>query len=107
MDSGPPNSSVPGILQERILEWVAKPSSRGLSQPRAQTQVSCVAGRIFTVWATREAHPVSLLIFSLDDLSFDVSGVLKSPLLIYFCQFLPLLHIISLYKYVLHFIVFG
>ena len=70
MDCGPPNSSVHGILQARILEWVAKPSSRGLSQPRAQTQVSCIAGRIFTVWATREAHSVSLLIFSLDDLSF-------------------------------------
>ena len=38
-----------GILQARILEWVAMPSSRGSSQPRDQTQVSCVAGRFFTV----------------------------------------------------------
>ena len=37
------------ILQARILEWVAMPSSRGSSQPRDQTQVFCVAGRFFTV----------------------------------------------------------
>jgi len=44
-----------GILQARILEWVAMPSSRGSFQLRGQTQVSCAAGRFFTVWATREA----------------------------------------------------
>ena len=38
-----------GILQARILEWVAMPSSRGSSQPRDQTQVSHVVGRLFTV----------------------------------------------------------
>jgi len=38
-----------GILQARILEWVAIPSSRGCSQPRDGTQVSCIAGRFFTV----------------------------------------------------------
>ena len=43
-----------GILQQRILEWVAMPSSRGSSLER--TQVSCSAGRFFTVWATREAQ---------------------------------------------------
>ena len=51
----PPGSSVPGILQTRILEWVAIPSSKGSSQPRDWMQVSCTAGRFFTVWATREA----------------------------------------------------
>ena len=44
----PPDSSVHGILQTRILEWVAIPFSRGSSRPRNQTQVSCVAGRFFT-----------------------------------------------------------
>ena len=39
---------VHGILQARILEWVAFPSSRGYSQPRDQTQVSRIAGRFFT-----------------------------------------------------------
>ena len=45
-----------GILQARILEWVAFPSFRGSSQPRDGTQVSCIAGRFFTSWATREKH---------------------------------------------------
>ena len=43
-------------LQVRILEWVAFPCSRGSSQLRDQTQVSCIAGRFFTSWATRESH---------------------------------------------------
>ena len=41
-DCSPPDSSVHGILQARILEWVAMPSSRGSSQPRDQTHVSCI-----------------------------------------------------------------
>ena len=44
-----------GILQARILEWIAFPFSRGSSQPRDQTQVSCIADGFFTCWATREA----------------------------------------------------
>ena len=44
--------SVHGISQARILEWVAIPFSRGSSQPRDQTWVTCIAGRFFTVWAT-------------------------------------------------------
>ena len=47
---------VHGILQARILEWVAFASSRGSSQPRDWTQVSHTAGRFFTSWATKEAH---------------------------------------------------
>ena len=47
---------VHGILQARILEWVAIPFSRGSSQPRDQTQVSHTAGGFFTSWATREAQ---------------------------------------------------
>ena len=50
------------ILQARILEWVAMPSSRGSSQPRDRTQVSLIAGRFFTTWATREAHLSHLLL---------------------------------------------
>ena len=45
-----------GILQARILERVAMPSSRGSSQPRDRPQVSHIAGRFFTSWATREAQ---------------------------------------------------
>ena len=45
-----------GILQARILEWVAIPSSRRPSQPRDQTQVPHTAGGFFTIWGTRKAH---------------------------------------------------
>ena len=51
----PHGYSVHGILQARILEWVAVPSSRGSSQPRDWTQVCGIAGGFFTSWATREA----------------------------------------------------
>ena len=54
MDCSPPGSSVSGMLQARILEWVAMPSSRGSSQCRDQTWVSCIAGRFFMIWATGE-----------------------------------------------------
>ena len=53
MDCCPSGSSVHGIFQARILEWVAISFSRGSSQPRDQTQVSYTAGRLFTDWATR------------------------------------------------------
>ena len=51
-----PGSSVHGIFQARILEWVAISFSRGSSRPRDRTRVSHIVGRRFTVWATREAH---------------------------------------------------
>ena len=59
MDHSLLGSSVNGILQERILEWVAISISRGSFQPRNQTQVSCIAGRLrfLTYWATREVLP--------------------------------------------------
>jgi len=49
VDGSPPDSSVHGILQARILEWVAISFSRASSQPRAQTQVSHISGKFFTV----------------------------------------------------------
>ena len=52
----PVDFTVHGILQARILEWVAFPFSRGSSQPRDWIQVSCIAGRFLTSWATREAQ---------------------------------------------------
>ena len=55
MDCSLPDSSVLGILQSRVLEWVTIPFSRGSSQPRYWTQVSSIAGGFFTVWGTREA----------------------------------------------------
>ena len=51
MDCSLSGSSVHGIFQARVLEWIAISFSRGSSQPRSRTQVSCIAGRHFTVWA--------------------------------------------------------
>ena len=51
----PPGSSGDGILQARILEWVAIPFSTGSSWLKDWTQISYIAGKFFTVWATREA----------------------------------------------------
>ena len=63
LDCSSPGSSVHGILQARILEWVTIPFSRGSSQPRTWTQVSvfCIAGRFFTHLAIREASCQPLL----------------------------------------------
>ena len=52
----PMDCTVHGILQVRILEWVAFPFSKGSFQPRGWTQVSHIAGRFFTSWTTREAQ---------------------------------------------------
>ena len=62
MDCSPPGSSVHGILQARILEWVAMPSSRGSSWPRDQTWVSCIAGRFFTAEPPGRPSVVSKII---------------------------------------------
>ena len=54
LDSSPPGSSVHGILQARILVWAVIPFSRGSSRRRDHTQVSCIAGSFFTIWATEK-----------------------------------------------------
>ena len=56
MDCSPPDFSIHEILQARILQWMAMPSCRGSSWPRDWTRVSCIAGRLFTIWATRERY---------------------------------------------------
>ena len=55
MDCSLPGSSIHGIFQPRVLEWVAISFSRS-SWPRDSSQVSCTVGRRFTVWATREVQ---------------------------------------------------
>ena len=59
-----PGSSVHGIFLARIQEWVTISLSRGSSWPRDWTWVSCIAGRLFTIWATREASYNVLHCFS-------------------------------------------
>ena len=60
MDCTPPDSSVHGISQARVLEWAAISFPRGSSWPRDQTcgscSISCIAGRFFNPWATGEAQ---------------------------------------------------
>ena len=63
MNCSPSDYYIHGILQARILEWVAF-LSRGPSWPRDQTWVSCLAGRLFTVWATREALVIIIIIIA-------------------------------------------
>ena len=69
MDCSPLGSFVHGIFQARILEWIAISFSRGSSQPRDLTQICCIAGRLFTIWATREP----MLIWNLKNNLFSIS----------------------------------
>ena len=62
------------ILQTRILEWVAFPFSRGSSQPRDRTQVSCIADGFFTSWATMEALTSPILCYYFLDLNYFEEG---------------------------------
>ena len=85
IDSSLPGSSVHGISQARILEWVAISFSRGSFWCRDPTQVSRIAGRLFTNWAPREAHYFSekdtkvCLFFSEEDTgSVQLSSVTQS-----------------------------
>ena len=61
MDCSPPDSSAHGNFQARILQWVAISFSRGSSQPKDQTRISCTAGQFFYDTATEEAHSKALL----------------------------------------------
>ena len=49
IDGSPPGCPVPGILQARVLEWVAISFSRGSSRPRDRIQVSHIVDRCFTI----------------------------------------------------------
>ena len=64
MDCSPPGSPVHGILQARIMEWVAISFSRGSSRPRDRTRISCITGGCFTILATREAWSESHSVMS-------------------------------------------
>ena len=64
VDYSLPGSSVHVILQARILEWVAIPFSRGSSLPGDWTQVSYIACKVFTNWATREAQLLKVKLLS-------------------------------------------
>ena len=69
LDCTPPDSSVHGIFQAKILEWAAIPFSRESSQPRDRTLVSYIADRFFSIWTTRNqvgAIPFQIVPYSGD-----------------------------------------
>ena len=83
----------------RILEWVAYPFSSGSSWPRNQTGVSCIAGRFFTSWATREADKASSF-RPLPDLSWSlmwlsILPLFRTPLSREEWQYLPLTELLA------------
>ena len=88
----PPVSSALGILQARILEWVARPSSRASSWPRDWTHISCIASRFFTCWAigVSQAMIRSLEFLTLPTHSLEKGGGLKMELMIYYAYVMKL-----------------
>ena len=84
----PPGSSVHGIFQVGILEWVALPFSRGSSQPTDRAPVSYIAGRVFTVWATKEAPYYMIPVYYM---YLDVYNILIYiyDILVYVCMLSP------------------
>ena len=77
IDCSPPDFSVHGILQTSVLEWIAIPFSRGTSQPRDWTLVSCVSCTLFTIWAIGK----SLMLLELKKELHNQKTELKSGLL--------------------------
>ena len=73
-----PGSCVHGIFQARILEWVAISYSRRSSRLRNPTQVSCIAGRCFTDWATREAPPTKHTFIQLSLVTLPLNSCLEA-----------------------------
>ena len=74
MDCSLPGSSVHGILQARILEKGAIPFSRGSSTPMKRTQVSCTAGKFFSIWATRKLLSSKLIMCKM----FPVTSIFEN-----------------------------
>ena len=86
----PPGSSVHGILQARLLEWIAIPLLQGTYKPRNWTWSSCIKGRFFAMWTAREAHPTNEILCQIlilgepreDTLALSIHGhwILEKPL---------------------------
>ena len=70
-------SSVHGSFQARVLEWIAVSFPRRPSRPRNRTQVSLIAGRLFTIWATREAQ--IFIYLAAPDRSCSTQGLVAQP----------------------------
>ena len=81
MDCSPPGSSVHGLLQARILGWVAMPSSRGSSRPRHQTcisYVSCIGRRVTTSATCKVRLYIYIYIYTYSPPGSSVQGILQA-----------------------------
>ena len=87
MNCSSPGSYVHGILQARILEWAPIPSPGG-TQPRDQIQVSCIAGRFFTTWATSLKLRFSFIPTKIADSCYDQVCMFMSVHVFYACAIL-------------------
>ena len=74
LDCSPPRSSLHGILQARILEWVATPSSRGSSQPRDRTRVSYIVGGFSATQSPGKLRIIKKEIRGIHTGNWDISG---------------------------------
>ena len=101
MDYSPPGPSVRGILQARILEWVAIPFSRGSSWPRDQIWVSSITGGFFNVWATLDINPLLVKLFE-NSFSLSVDYLIILQIVSFAVQ--KLLHLIRSHLFTLAFI---
>ena len=72
--------SVHGVLQARILEWIAIPFSRGSSQLRDRAMVSCITGRFFTIWTTENSHIISCRTYKVSAKSLQSFPTLCDPI---------------------------
>ena len=72
--------SAHGILQARILEWIAIPFSRGSSRLRDRTVVSCITGRFFTIWTTENSHIISCRTYKVSAKSLQSFLTLCDPI---------------------------
>ena len=73
MDCSPPGSSVHGVFPARILEWITISSSKGSSQPRDWTHISCIGRQILCHWATMEAQKALLWTKVVEVMEFQLS----------------------------------
>jgi len=90
MDCNPPGYSTHGVFQARILGWDAISFFRGSFPPRDRIQVSCIAGRCFTLWATREAGTILKCFFLCSISNFfsflsHVVVVMNKDVMIFWC----------------------
>ena len=92
MGCSPPDFFVHGILQARLLEWVAMPSSKGSSQPRDWICISCIAGGFFSHWATWESLPKDVEKLKLTYIARGIVKWYKQKMDLHFLKIIGLPH---------------